>query len=77
MDEPDGYDYTYVILGKGGPTGKTWLTNGLTQLGYRAIELSEYMYDDVEYIRDRNSFRIIEDQKCVVIILNKNIHKNV
>jgi hypothetical protein len=76
---PDSKDYTYVILGKGGPTGKTWLWNGLRLHGFNAIELSECITVDlhtalmVQYIDDKNHFFIDKINKQAVIVLNRNI----
>ena len=37
---------TYVILGRPGPTGKTWLKNALTELGLmNVVEISEDIND--------------------------------
>jgi hypothetical protein len=76
---PDSKDYTYIILGKSGTTGKTWLWNGLRLHGFNAIELSECITVDlctalmVQYIDDNNHFFIDKLNKQVVIVLNRNI----
>lgn len=64
-------EMTYIILGKPGPTGKTWLTQALRDRGYKAIEISEEVYDMVDYHDDKNHF--IEDPygRHVTIILNR------
>lgn len=62
----------YVILGKNGSTGKTWLKNRLTELGYDAIEISEEVCLHVDY-RD-NYNHVIEDpysNSHMTIILNR------
>lgn len=46
--------YTYIICGRSGPTGKTWLYYSLLELGYRVVELSEDMLGLVEYQDDKN-----------------------
>ena len=63
---------TYVILGKPGPTGKTWLQKKLEDLGYNAIEISEAMAlsDAIEY-KDGNNHVIELPSGTTVIILNK------
>ena len=71
--QDDGMEYAYIILGIPGPTGKTWLCDKLNACDYRAIELSEYIFDFVDYTSDCNYFRIIEESKCVVIILNEKL----
>ena len=63
---------TYIILGRPGPTGKTWLQRKLTELGYAAIEISEEiaLSQAVEYTDYRN--HIIETPSgATVIILNQ------
>ena len=67
-------DGTYVILGKPGPTGKTYLCNKLVALGYNAIEISEgiMLSDAVEYKDDAN--HIVElPFDYTVIILNQKL----
>lgn len=81
-------DYTIIILGKAGPTGKTWLTNKLNEKGWKAIEigdlfLSHSIVQNGVLIRnpwfisynDNNDHVIVEDdRKVVVMILNQNIY---
>ena len=67
-------DGTYVILGKPGPTGKTYLCNKLVTLGYNAVEISEgiTLSDAVEYKDDAN--HIVEMPfDYTVIILNQRL----
>lgn len=69
--DPD-HSRTYIILGRPGPTGKTWLQRKLTDLGYNAIEISEgiALSGAIEYMDDRN--HIIETSSgTTVIILNQ------
>jgi hypothetical protein len=68
-----GRDWTYIIFGSGGPTGKTYLYNKLRWKGYNAIELTEEICSFVEYRDRKNHYLIYEDSKVVVIILNKLI----
>ena len=65
--------YTFIILGKVGPTGKTWLLNRLRENGYRAIEITDAIYDLVDYKDDRN--HIMEDEltDTVTIVLNHRL----
>jgi hypothetical protein len=68
-----GKDWTYVIFGKGGPTGKTYLCNSLRANGYNAIELSEDICGIVECHDNENHYLVYEHNKCLVIILNKRL----
>ena len=66
---------TYIILGRPGPTGKTWLQRKLTELGYTAIEISEEiaLSQTIEYEDYRN--HVIESPSgTTVIILNRWIN---
>ena len=82
-------EYTIIILGMPGPTGKTWLANKLNEKGWKAIEISEMLCIDnvlsngvinphpflVTYTdRYRDHVAIDDDKKVVVMILNKNIY---
>lgn len=67
-------DYTYVIMGKSGPTGKTRMRERLSGQGLNAVELSECIFDVVTY-GDSNRYCIDHMQKTVVIILNQIIEK--
>lgn len=73
LKEPRIYnrDYTYVILGKSGPTGKTWMWDKLRSRGLRAIEISEHIYDLVEYSDSDNHCLIDEHTQVVTIVLNR------
>lgn len=65
------YDCTFVIFGKTGPTGKTWLCKELKSNKLKAIELSEQIFNLVDY-KDKNNHLIIDfSNKTVIIILNK------
>lgn len=64
--------YSYIILGRPGPTGKTWLYNGLKLNGYKAFELSEDIIGLVDYRDDDNHYLIDDTKKQVIIILNKD-----
>jgi hypothetical protein len=65
--------WIFVIIGKGGPTGKTWLTNQLRLRGYKALELTDALLGVVSY--EGNINRIYEDwtNKTMTIILNRPI----
>ena len=63
-------DYLYLVLGKPGPTGKTWLTQKLKERGYRVAELSEELAPFLN--ADKFNHVIVDDlEKQVVIILNR------
>lgn len=66
-------DYTYIILGRPGKTGKTWLCNELRVHGLSAFEISEDICDLVQYGDGENHFLINDYDKQVTIILNKSI----
>lgn len=70
-------DYTYVIMGRPGPTGKTWLRNQLVEAGYKAIELSEDLVGLVYYKDDGNYFRVNHMKKTVLIVLNRSIREGI
>lgn len=64
-------DYTYIILGCPGATGKTWICNGLKQYGFTAFEISEHIYNLVFYKDTKNHLIIDGIHKQVTIILNR------
>lgn len=71
LDNVSKKDYTFFILGKTGPTGKSWLTKELNSLGYSAFELSEDVFEFVKYNDDENHCVVNKFNKQVIIILNK------
>ena len=72
-------DYTFIIFGNSGPTGKSWLTKELNSRGYTAFELSEdirqwlwkWLWAWFENNDDENHCIINSFDKQVIIILNK------
>lgn len=68
-------DYTFFILGKTGPTGKSWLTKELNSRGYSTFELSEDICKFVKYNDDENHCVINKFNKQVIIILNEPLSK--
>ena len=70
---PDAEQYTYIILGKTGPTGKSRLCKELREAGYNAHEITESIFDLVEYNDDKNHFIIDENRMHAVIVLNRNV----
>ena len=68
-------DWTYIIFGHGGPTGKSYLYNKLKESGYNAIEIAEDVNPLIDYLDRKNHYFIYEQNKCVVVILNKPLHR--
>ena len=74
VEKPGQYkEYTFIVLGRPGPTGKTWLTTGLQIEGFNAFEISEAVGCFVEYLDNKN--HIIENHisKSITIILNQRL----
>lgn len=69
--------YTFIILGRGGPTGKTWLCTGLRKYGFMAFELSESVFPFIDY--NDNGNHVIKDDidKNIIIILNQPLRSDV
>lgn len=61
---------TYIICGRSGPTGKTWLTNELRKAGHTAIEISESINPFVHYRDDENHMLELGFDQ-IVVMLNK------
>ena len=75
-----GEDPIYVICGKNGPTGKTWLANALQKAGHNAIEISEGLGGFVDYRDNENhmrdaGFSFMSNSGMVVIVLNKPLNE--
>lgn len=68
---------TYVILGKSGPTGKTWLYNELRYRHLNAIEISEQIHGLVQYNDDHNHYFEPMFGLTRVIVLNKLLERSV
>lgn len=71
-----GENPTYVICGKNGPTGKTWLTSELCKAGHRAFEITEGLGGFVDYRDNENhmrdaGFSFMDMAGLVIIVLNK------
>ena len=65
--------YVFVILGRSGPTGKTWLYHKLCDLDYNVTEISQDIYNLVSYNDDSNHISVSKFNKTIIIILNKPI----
>lgn len=74
FDKIDHRKYTYIISGKQGPTGKTWLTNSLLEKGYKAIDVSEV--NPYYSTADNNNYIYVNAKpKVVLIILNRELRR--
>lgn len=69
------WEFTYVILGQSGPTGKTWLYNQLKIRGLDVVEISEDICYLVRYEDSDNHYIIDELDLKVIIVLNKLLNK--
>ena len=63
--------WTYIVTGRPGPTGKTYLCDLLKRNRYHAIEISEDIFTLVEYKDDKNHVLINDAEKYAIIIKNK------
>lgn len=66
-------NYTYIILGDGPCTGKTWLCNALRDKGFNAFEISEEITGLVQYWDKKNHVITTWLHNQVVIILNHSL----
>lgn len=66
-------DYLYVILGRPGPTGKTWLRDKLRAAGLLAVEVVTGLDYFVEFKDNKNHYTVDDEQEQVVIILNERL----
>lgn len=69
------YSWNYIILGRTGPTGKSYLCQLLKDCGFHATEITESIYPFVDFWDDKNHFMIDISRKHVVIILNRPLKK--
>lgn len=69
--EDNDKEYTYIVLGRPGRTGKTWLYRGLIQAGFTAFEISEDVCNLVDYRDNKNHFIVDKIYKKVIIVLNE------
>lgn len=63
---------TYIICGRSGPTGKSWLWNELRKAGHNAIEISEGIGPFV-YYRDEENHMVEMGSNQILIVLNKQL----
>lgn len=76
LSNPEKYkkDYKYIIDGKSGPTGKSWLTRKLIEAGYNAIDVSDIApvyHGEAE----GNYILLYAGFHAVIIILNNILEK--
>ena len=69
--------YTYIILGKCGPTGKTWLYTQLRSRGFNVFEITEDVASVGMTVEGSNSnqFIVNEQFKQITIILNRPLNE--
>ncbi len=67
--------YIYIVIGKPGPTGKTWLVDRLRSRGLTAIEIMPELNLMVNYLDDRNHVFLDHENHQVLIVLNQPISK--
>ena len=70
-DKIDRDNYTIIITGRVGPTGKTWLCNELTKLNYRAVENTQLTMSMMLKDDGHNHVFLDDKIKQVVIVLNE------
>ena len=73
MKKNQGKEYTYVICGETGPNGKTALCTHLVAHGYRAVEISESINQQVSYKDNQNHVWVDQVHKTVTIMLNRRV----
>ena len=74
FDDYNYRDYFFMIAGKPGPTGKTWLWDALTRRGFKAVELTESLEKHglwCQEVNNRNGYTVDHKNKTVLIVLNK------
>lgn len=72
IHDPTLKDYTIIITGRPGPTGKTTLCKLLVNAGLNAVEISELLYTNVVYLLENDNTMTIDDEnKIVLVILNR------
>ena len=67
--------YSFVILGKPGPTGKTSLYFKLLDHGFDVTEISEDIIGLIDFTDERNHIIVKERDKKIIIILNKPLER--
>ena len=71
-----GRNFTYVVLGQTGPTGKSCLTEALKNAGHTAVEISPLINPFVYYeVLAHNNF-MVEYGDTVAVFLSKPVDRN-
>lgn len=75
VDDPLGEskNWTYIILGDGPRTGKTWLCTALRDKGFNVFEISEEVAGLVTYQDKKNHVEVDSQHNKIVIILNRSL----
>lgn len=68
------HDWTYIIIGRIGPTGKTHLYQKLHENGYNVIEPAEDLFMLIDYSDNENHYLVYEENKIMIIILNRRLN---
>ena len=71
-----GRTFTYVILGRTGPTGKSCLTEALKNDGHTAVEISPLINPFVDYEVLANNNFMVEYGDTVAVFLSKPVDRN-
>lgn len=66
-------NYTYIILGRPGPTGKSTLANALNIEGYITYEITEELLRAARIDGRMNAFIINDALQYVIIVLNESV----
>lgn len=61
-------EYTYLIDGRIGPTGKTWLCDKLNELGYKAHEVGDEMWAMYIHRDHNNSYQYLPGNVAIIIL---------
>jgi hypothetical protein len=65
--------WTFFVLGKVGPTGKTWLCRGLQEQGFTAFELTESIWPLISYRDEKNHVIKNDENRTITIIMNESL----
>ena len=65
-------EYTYIIVGRPGPTGKSTMYRKLKDLGYSAVEISEELLSVARVDGRMNAFILHNfEQRYALVVLNR------
>lgn len=71
-----GINFTYVVLGQTGPTGKSCLTEALKNAGHTAVEISPLINPFIDYEVLANCNFMIEYGDTVAVFLGKPVPRD-